>query len=283
MGKKIMKKIAKEILPPFIHEALRKLFYRDKYKYNPTWHTIKGGILKGRQIFIDPADGLWQKDMLEGRYDKFLFDYLKNLNMKGKIVFEIGAHIGFHAMTFAELVGDEGKVYAFEPNIYNQERMTIILSRNPDLAKRIETLNVAVSNDAGETEFFFTSDVDRGMSSGSFIPESHAFYQNSKQYVQVYQMTRVKTVSIDGMQEYLGKSVVPYLIKIDVEDAESSVLKGAMNLLKATPPYILIEVHSIYSMFKTNEVLNETGYRIKLLKEEPDGRCFFAAEPSRRM
>jgi FkbM family methyltransferase len=278
-NKKMMKKIAKEILPPFVHEALRKLIYKGRNIYNPTWHMVTGGNLKGREIFIDPKDGLWQKDMLEGGYDKFLFDYLKNLNMRGKIVFEIGAHIGFHAMNFALLVGDEGMVYAFEPNIFNHERMEINFARNPDLAKRAKTFNVAVSDNVGESEFYFSGGVDKGTSSGNFIADANTYYVKSKEFLELFKITKVRTISLDQVSSLTGADVVPNIIKIDVEGAESSVLKGAKDMLRRYKPLILMEVHSIFNMFKTCEILYPLEYNIALLKEETDGRCHIAAEP----
>lgn len=278
----MLKKTVKAILPPFIHEALRKIFYPDKYSYHPAWHTIKAGNLKGRQLFIDPRDGLWQQEMLEGRYDRFLFDYLRDFPMKGKIVFEIGAHIGFQAMNFALLVGDEGMVYAFEPNTFNCKRMEINVGNNPDLAGHIKIFEVAVSDRGGETIFYTSDDVDSGRSSGSFTPQSHAFFQNNKEYIKLYRETRVLTVTLDEIYNFLKKEVVPDVIKVDVEDAETSVLEGGINFIRNTTPLLLLEIHSIFSMFNIYKLLTDIGYNIKLLKEEPDGRCFIAAEPPKR-
>jgi FkbM family methyltransferase len=219
--------------------------------------------------------------MLEGGYERFFFDYFKDLPMRGKVVLEIGAHIGFHAMNFAKLVGEDGQVYAFEPNEYNRKRMEIIFERNADLAKRITILGVALSDKEGETIFYFSDDVDRGMSCGSFTPQSHAFYQNNKKYIKLYRETKVRAVTLDGINNYLGKEIVPYVIKVDVEDAESSVLEGGLNLIKKTNPYLLVEVHSVFSMFNMFKLLNHIGYTMNLLKEEPDGRCFIAAQPPR--
>jgi FkbM family methyltransferase len=281
MDRKTMKKIAKEGIPPFIHEALTKLFYRDKYTCRPTWHSIRNGDLKNRQILIDPRYGLWQEDMLEGRYDRFLFDYLKDLPMRGNVVFEIGAHIGFHAMNFAHLVGEDGQVYAFEPNKYNRRRMEVILERNADLASRIKILGVALSDKEGEIIFYFSDDVDKGMSSGSFTSQSHAFYKNTRKYLELFSETKVRAVTLDGINDYLGKEIVPNVIKIDVEDAESSVLEGGLNLIRKTKPFIFVEVHSVFSMFNVSKLLNHLGYTMDLLKEEADGRCFIAAQPPR--
>jgi len=276
----MLKKIAKEMLPPFIHSMLRGIVKAENRPYSPYWHTIKSGILQGRQLFIDPRDGLWQKEMIEGRYDRFIFDYLSSLNLQGKTFFEIGAQIGFHAMHFAALAGDEGFVYAFEPNGFNRERMDIILEKNPDLAKRIRMFDVAISDSNGQEEFYFCRDVDGGRSSGSFIAKAHTYYPKSRQYLELFETTLIKTVSLDNIAFLIGPDIVPNVIKIDVEGAESSVLRGGIEMLRKHRPLILMEVHSIYNMLKTSEILQSARYKVVLLKEEPDdGRCFIAAEP----
>lgn len=55
-------------------------------KYKPSWHTIKGGILKGKLFFVDPQDGFWQVECIQGRHDASLFDFVKsNLEYKGAV------------------------------------------------------------------------------------------------------------------------------------------------------------------------------------------------------
>lgn len=276
MDRKIMKKIAREILPPFIHETFRKLICRGKNIYNPTWHTVRDGNLKGRQIFIDSENAPWQKEMLEGKFDHVIFDYLKTIDLKGKVVFEIGAQIGYHAMNFACLVGESGAVYAFEPNMFNLDRMNLILTKNQDLRERIRIFNFAVSDNRGEVEFYLTPDVDKGTSSGSFIESADTYYARSHAYLELFERVKVKTVSLDDISS-IGIAAVPDIIKIDVEGAESSVLLGGVNLLKKHKPLLFIEIHSIYNMLKAYEILSSVRYNIELIREEADGRCFIAA------
>ena len=270
----MLKKLAKEILPPFVHSMFRRIVKRENRPYHPTWHTISSGILEGRQLFLDLRDGLWQKEMIEGRYDRFIFDYLSSLNLQGKTFFEIGAQIGFHAMHFAALVGDGGLVYAFEPNRFNRERMDIILEKNPDLAKRIRIFNVAISDKSGHEDFYFSKNVDSGASSGSFIANAHTYYPKNQEFLALFEKITVETVALDDIASCIGAGIVPHVMKIDVEGAESSVLQGGVELLKKHRPLIMIEVHSIYSMLKTYEILQSVHYKVELLKEEPDGRCF---------
>ena len=277
----MLKKIAKGILPPVVYSLIRKII-RPTKPYHPSWHTITSGTLKGRELFLDPRDGLWQKEMLDGTFDGFIFEYLSSLNLKGKTVFDIGAQIGFHSMHFAAMVGDKGRVYAFEPNTFNRERMMMIMKKNPDLEQRIKILDVALSDKNGLEDFYFTKDVDGGASSASFIAHAHTYYPKSEQYLGLFEKTRVETITLDDIASRIGKGVVPRVLKIDVEGAESSVLQGGIKSLKKHKPVIMMEVHSIYNMLRSYEILQAAGYKIALLKEELDGRCFVAAESRSR-
>lgn len=246
-----------------------------KDRFVPTWNTIKGGVLAGRKIYVYET-GVW-KDMISGEYDTFFIDYLKKLDLQGKVVYDIGAHFGYSAMCFAQLTGNTGKVIAFEPNIYNKQRFEYFLTENKDLGAIIDIHDVAISNQVGEEDFNFNDNLDDGTSSGSFIDSSHTFYEKESYEKNLgYKKVKTRTVSLDTLAT-IGVTEPPYLVKIDIEGAEYLALEGAKELLTKYKPILLIEIHSIFNMLKVGQVLNELNYKVELLKEEKDGRCFIAA------
>jgi hypothetical protein len=119
--------------------------------------------------------------------------------------------------------------------------------------------------------------VDCGVSSGSFISDAHTYYEKSAAYLASFETVDVETFPLDEISALIGCGIRPDIIKIDVEGAEGSVLEGAVGILNSYKPVILIEIHSIYGMLKTCEILREANYTITLMKEEADGRCFLAA------
>lgn len=133
-----MKQFIKKITPPIIYAFLRKLLVKPR-TFLPIWNTLAYKPLNGLQMFFDPS-GPWQKKIINNTYDKFLFDRLTKIDLKGKIIFDIGAHIGFHSIYFAQLVGHNGKVYSFEPNPKNIERFEIILEKNKAIKKLSQCL-----------------------------------------------------------------------------------------------------------------------------------------------
>lgn len=278
--------VVKQITPPIILDSLKKtrLFFIIK-KYlntklkldnsNPTWNEISAGFLKGRKMFLD-KNGVWSP-MLTGKYDDFFFTFLKTLDLNGKVVYDIGAHIGYSSLGFAQLVGPSGKVFAFEPNSVNRARFEKILSENKDLSGVIKIYDVGISKEEGEEEFVFSDNVDNGTSSGSFIESSDTFFAKNLYEKEIgFQRTKVRLFNIDSLSK-IGITDKPALIKIDIEGAESMALEGAHSTLLESKPILLLEIHSIFNMFRCYEILNGLGYNITLLNKEDDGRCFVSA------
>lgn len=269
---------AKKITPPIVYELLKKIILGRK-KYSPKWNTLKYKPMDGVKMFFDP-EGLWQRKMMIGTYDTFLFDTIKSMPHKGKIVYDIGAHIGFHSFYFARLVGKEGKVYSFEPNVKNFERFNLILNENKDLRNIVQVFNVAVSNKVDTVEFNVNNDLENGRSTGSFLEIADPFWSKDSYKKRGFSKSTVKTIPVDFFKKELGIEDMPDIIKIDVEGAEHLVLDGAKQTLLSKKPILFIEVHSILNMYNVATTLNELNYSSKILKQEPNGICYIEATPN---
>lgn len=276
-----LKKIVRELTPPFIYSMLAQIKAFTKKRPRAEWQAVRNGLLQGRQLFLSTAKGGWQESIIEGTYDQFIFDYIKQVGIEGTVIADIGSHIGYHALSFAQSVGEKGCVYAFEPNVHNMAYLQLNLEKNQDLAARIRLFDIAVSDKTGEETFLFSDEVEGGNSSGSFIKSADTYYPKTDDFMNSFKKMTVKTFSIDDLFA-AGTLPIPRLLKIDVEGAESSVLQGAFRLLKDHKPLLLIEIHSIYNMLKTSDILHALAYEITLLKEEVDGRCFIAGAPKSR-
>jgi FkbM family methyltransferase len=245
--------------------------------YFPVWQKIKGGILKNRPFYIDTKDNNWQKEIIDGVFDKFFWDTLLKMNLKGKTFFDIGAHIGLHSMSFAELVGDKGMVYAFEPNKYNIQRLELILGRNSDLKERIQICNCAIGDKDSEVEFNFSSNIDNGKSSGSFIAGAITPYSAYAYKESGFKKIKVHSIKLDDVAKKLGITRKPDIIKIDIEGAENIALEGARELIKDCTPIFLIELHSLENILTTYEFFLQVDYKIDVLDYQNEHRVFIMA------
>ena len=280
--------VANKMIPSFLFTKFKKLsIYRRlkiaarKYipsKYISSWNTISAGLLKGTELYLDP-NGAWQKEMLNGTYDDFFIHYLEKYDLEGKTIFDIGAHIGYSSLCFAKKVGKNGHVYTFEPNPVNIERIKMIMKTNHELSRTITVVEKAIAEKMGRVDFIFCKIIEDGSSSGSFIETADTITEKSAfERSRGFERLSIETSSIDE-EVSKNKTQIPYLIKIDIEGAEYLALEGATVTLETIRPILLLEIHSILNMLKICSILHSHSYSINLLKEEPDGRCFIAAEP----
>lgn len=275
-----MKKFIKNIAPPILYSFLRGIFVKPR-SFSPRWVTLEYEPLKGVQMFFDPT-GPWQKTIVDNTYDTFLFERLNSERLQGKVIYDIGAHIGFHSFYFARLVGPKGKVYSFEPNPKNVEQLTLIRDRNRDIKDIITVLDIAVSNVSGTEKFSMSDDVESGRSSGGFIDTADTIWERGAFTQRGFSEIEVETVPLDLFREKLGIREAPDVMKIDVEGAESLVLEGARETISSKKPLILMEVHSMLNMFNVVSFLSSLSYEMTMLKEEKDGRCFIEARPKNK-
>lgn len=141
----------------------------------------------------------------------------KNLK-KGDIVLDIGAHIGYYTLLFAELVGPEGKVYAFEPN--------------PDVMK---VLKYNVKTNEFNNVVFIEKLVSGYVGSRKlYIPEV-TDAASVRPMEKVRKIVEVETINIDA----LNYSKID-LVKMDIEGSEYVALLGMSETLARNPDAKLI-------------------------------------------
>jgi FkbM family methyltransferase len=160
-------------------------------------------------------DGITHQELLLGIYEKYTTALFKELVGGGMNVIDIGANIGYYTLLAAKLVGDEGKVFAFEPEPQNYA----LLLRNIELNgyKNIIPQQKAVANTTGKVKLFLDK----------LEPGAHSLYkvrQSAKEAIMV------GAISLDEF--FAGKECPIDIIKIDVEGAEMTVLLGMTKIVK---------------------------------------------------
>lgn len=228
------------------------------------WTQIQAGPLTGLNLWLYESQGAFR----EGDYDSFLYKLLeeRGIALTNGVVWDVGAHIGYHTLAFADLTGPSGQVIAFEPNPSNYSWLLQHLTANPHLAERIEAKAVALANIGGEQLFHCSvseKHSDLGYLDSSGIPADRIRRE-------VYESLETVTVPVTTGDYLVAEGqCAPTFIKIDVEGAEMLVLEGSRQLLVANKPVLLIEVHSIQSMFLVEKFLLQLGYSLSIF-DNPD-------------
>jgi FkbM family methyltransferase len=167
--------------------------------------------------------------LLEGRFEEAGRAFVAQFLKPGMTVLDIGAHKGLYSMISAFKVGSSGRVFAFEPSPRERRRLTQHLRLNG--CRNVRVFDFALGDSEGGADLF----VVRGTETGC----------NSLRRPDVAQPVEPVHVTVKVLDEVLreqGVSTVDF-IKLDVEGAELSVLKGAAHLLRsAHRPVILCEV-----------------------------------------
>ncbi len=178
-------------------------------------------------------------------------DYRRFLG-PGHVVVDVGAHQGRHTSVFASLVGEKGKVLAFEA----APAMFGILSRL-GLGAQVQLHNVALSDRSGESEFFFAEGT----------PGESGLRQIAYTDPGLARPTRiqVRLAKLDGYTADLRR--LDY-IKIDVEGAEIECIKGAAETIVRLRPVVSVEYgfrgYSTYGHKKETlfELAQQLGYAV---------------------
>lgn len=217
------------------------------------------------QIPAGPAKGLWFKvdPYREEGYSKgcpepgVQEEFLKNLN-PGDCLYDVGAHIGFYSLIASRVVGEEGCVVAFEPDPDNVTLLQENVTKNCLSAVRI--VSAAVWSHEGPVTFHRSRGHATQMSSrrGSVAPSESP--SAGPDFIEV------KALTLDGFAQ---NHRPPTMVKIDVEGAETQVLRGAERLLTEAKPRVLCEVHDAEAKTFLEEKLKEKGYTLAWLPGHP--------------
>ena len=179
-----------------------------------------------------------------GLFESTLIEWCKQFCSPDKIMLDIGAHTGTYAISLASKCKH---VYAFEPqkmtyyalcggvalsNLKNVSCLNIGLGSPEQVGTN--TLKI-ISNDGGGSSIHATSDI-----------------------------LREETIQLD-MLDNLHLTDIGF-IKMDVEDNESYVLKGAMNTLKMSGfPPILFECNDKTKNMELFDIMEKMSYKIVTL------------------
>ncbi|MFN3147739.1 MAG: FkbM family methyltransferase [Paracoccaceae bacterium] len=176
----------------------------------------------------------------------------------GGTVVELGGHIGYLAMIFADAVGQGGRVIVFEPGSVNLD----YTRANLGPLSQVTLEELAVADFEGRTTFY-SEDLSGQNSS---LVGDYSVGQNVAENAHVQVNRTEETVTVTTLDAYCSAhGIAPDFIKIDIEGAELSALKGAERTLAEHRPALMVEVTEHVS--EVLSFLDGLGYRL----ETPEG------------
>lgn len=172
-------------------------------------------MIQGHKLYIDKQDEVVSQELIQSRkWEEYETELFKKNIKKGDTILDIGAHIGYYTLLAARLVGDKGKVYAFEPAPRNFELLKKNIKENG--YSNVVLINKAVADMDGESKLFLNNE-----NTGD-----HRIYnpQDQRKFI------KIQTVMLDSF--FKNKSTKVDFIKIDVQGSEVRAFKGAVSLIK---------------------------------------------------
>lgn len=207
---------------------------------------VRGGLGKGLWLELFPR---WEISIWEGLYELPFQCVLGAFLKPGRVFYDIGGGIGFHSLLAARLGAE---VFVFEPDQKAAELIRHHAELNR-LADRIIVVEKAVFSSTGVI---------------NLVPgvwaEGHGNARVGKTGTEP-NVIRVESVAID---DFAREHPAPDVVKIDVEGAESEVLKGASEVFTSVRPFLICEIHDEENEEFVTEWLRAKRYKWFWLGDE---------------
>jgi FkbM family methyltransferase len=192
--------------------------------------------MPGLRMYLDPTDEVVSRMILAyGNWEAGETAWFLRMVKPGETIVDAGANVGYYTVIGSRLVGDHGRVYAFEPDPSNFE----LLRKNVELngLTNVVLEQKALSNRKGTLKLYI-ADKNKG---------DHRIYQPEGE---ARPSVEVEAVRLD---EYFhdDKRGIDF-IKIDTQGAEGVILEGMAGLLerRTDGPTIFMEFwpHALKTM-----------------------------------
>jgi FkbM family methyltransferase len=211
------------------------------------WVQVQSGLSEGMWMQLRlPSEGQYWR----GTHEPEVQHAISAAVQPGTVMYDIGAHLGSIALGSARLVGDLGRVVAFDGDPENVSRLRDNASRNG--LERLEVVHAAVWSCTQNDGISFR----RGRKVRS---QGGVEANGNRPVVGSGEIIHVPSVTLDDFVAAGGP--VPQLVKIDVEGGEYQVLRGGANLFATQRPLIIAEIHHQQAAEQIYAWLEEYQYR----------------------
>lgn len=185
-------------------------------------------------------------------FEPQILDVARRYIKPGTAVLDVGANFGQMSVLFSPLVGERGRVFAFEADDFIYDA----LNKNIDANERSNITAVfgAVSDKDGEVVFYPTPDFKRFGSYGSYGIDPKA-----------KEGRKVPTITIDKMAIELPIS----FMKVDIQGSDLFALRGAVKTIEKNRMPIIFEFEEQFqeefgtSLKDYMDFVEDIGYRVE--------------------
>jgi FkbM family methyltransferase len=250
----------------FIIKVAKKLFYNTpvhRWKpitiiYTKLFHLIYPAgkevdvTYEGCTFRIPTNDITILPSMLNNDYEKFEIELLRKLAQPETTFADVGANIGLFSAVASKIVGENGRVFAFEPEPDNFALLNYNLKANG--MTNVTTVQTAIGAHADTLKLNLQAN-SIGTHSLLALPDKTVTSQ-----------VEVPVITLDDY--FTKQGVWPQLIKIDVEGYEPFVLEGAQKTLGEVKTlmleYMKSQITANYGVDKFTSLLASFPYLYRI-------------------
>ena len=174
-------------------------------------------------------------------YEPNQSEIVKKYVHEGDIVIDIGAHVGYYTLLMAQLVGENGKVYSFEPDPVNFQ----LLKKSVEINgfENVVLIQKAVSNITDKVKLFL------GDNNSAINRIYDATLGDAKESIDV------ESVTID---EYFKENdELVNFIKIDSEGSEVKIINGMKQFLSRNQELVMMTEFFPFLIKKSGDEPNQ--------------------------
>jgi len=196
----------------------------------------------GFKMYIDYSDHVQYRYLYWDMSHDEVNTFKKLVDETNGDLLDIGANVGFYSLFFCKFTKTNRSVHSFEPVRYNINRLKKNLSLNG--YDNVNIHEFGLSDKTGQSKMVY-SDENRGGAS------MYRGQDQNQEYVEFKKLDEVEDISHNDIG----------FVKIDVEGAELSVLKGGAEVFKNNLVPLLIEVHpdAIPERNPVSELVSQLG------------------------
>jgi FkbM family methyltransferase len=202
----------------FYQSLIRKIPFNKNLACNLIGMIANGkvnAIVNQANMKLDIKEGI-QRQMFLGCYEPTQTNWFKTCVKNGDVFIDVGANFGYYTSLGASIVGEKGRVFAFEPS-----PVANIVIENMIADSNINNV-VLIKSAVGDTN----GAVDLYMPNTEYL-HSPSIMQSDIDFTPI----QISVVTLDNFEPFKGIDEIK-LIKIDVEGYEPNVLDGMDNLIK---------------------------------------------------
>jgi FkbM family methyltransferase len=201
--------------------------------------------LEDFRLWFNTSDREMGLTMTSGQYESQSVESLKKIIRPGMRCIDVGAHIGFYTCLLASLVGESGRVYAFEPMPSSFELLLKNIEEN-QFQQMVQAYQRACSDGSGNLTVSKISNM--------FV---------------VGQVGGAERVAAEAVRlDDVIEDTIDF-VKLDVEGHETAVVRGMMSIIARDKPIILSEINEYWlqscshsSAIEYVALLESLGYEV---------------------